>query len=48
MWMFLIDVLLFVYMAFLAITERGTLTGWLATFAVIIYATFTAIKVRNT
>jgi nucleoside recognition membrane protein YjiH len=48
MWMFLIDVLIFFYMAFLAITERGTITGWLAAFAAIVLATFMAIRIKNT
>lgn len=39
----LIDFAVFAYMAFVAISERGTLTGWLATAAVIGYTIYTVV-----
>ena len=48
MWMLVVDALVFFYMTFLAISERGTLTGWLATIAVLFYAAMALMRLRDT
>ena len=43
----LIDLVVFAYMAFVAITQRGTITGWLATIAVVGYTVYTLVMLRR-
>lgn len=45
--MLAVDLFIFCYMVFLAISQRGTLTGWLAAIAVVVYTVVAVMRSRE-